>query len=69
MQAAVLAIALSTKNYDRAYPGAVQDRIFLQNDRTQSRSCFWIKNFGPKVLDHNSHFEPILSFERMDSER
>ena len=26
MQAAVLAIALSTKNYDRAYPGRVQDR-------------------------------------------
>ena len=26
MQAAVLAIALSTQNYDRAYPGTVQDR-------------------------------------------
>ena len=28
MQAAVLAIALSTKNYDRAYPATVQDRTF-----------------------------------------
>ena len=43
MQAAVLAIALSTKNYDRAYPGMVQDPYFkstivqydLKYDRAQ----------------------------------